>query len=460
MSDILLIGSGSAFSGDRLDAPGPVLETLIARGLPAVLMFETLGERTLALAQLARSEDPDHGYEPALVELLRPVLARAVEHSIPIVGNFGAANPVAAARAIQALAQELGCGPLRIGIVEGDDVRSLVSAGGLQGWGTDDPSLLADREVVAANAYLGARPIAEALARGAQIVVTGRVTDSALALGPLIHHFGWDAEDWDRLASGVVAGHLLECGAQVTGGYFADPGYKDVEGLVDVGFPVAEIRRDGDIVITKADGTGGVVTEATVKEQLLYEIHDPAAYITPDVVLDMTGITVTRLERDRVRVTGARGRPRTDTLKVTVSYRGDWLGEAEISYAGPNAFRRARLAAAIVRERAGRFLAPGSIRTDIIGAVSVFDDDGGTIQEDLAGREETDGLGRDFRLRLAAHSVDRGLAERATREVLSLYCAGPAGGGGVRQRISRRLNTLSCLVPTRSVEPRVRMMEG
>ena len=459
MADTFLIGSGSAFSGDRLDAPRPVLDTLIARGGPSVLMFETLGERTLALAQLSRRDDPAHGYEPALIDLLRPVLAGALEHGIPIVGNFGAANPVAAGRAIRRLSRELGCGEILVAVVLGDDVRESLGSGTLEPWETDDLGLLADSDIVAANAYLGAAPIAAALGGGAQVVVTGRVTDSALALGPLIQHFGWKSDDWNRLAAGVLTGHLLECGAQVTGGYFADPGWKDVPGLADVGFPLAEVDASGGIIITKADNTGGCVTPQTVKEQMLYEIHDPTCYLTPDVALDLSDVTVEAIGRNRVRVAGARGYPPTDRLKVTVSYQGDWLGEAEISYAGPNAFRRARLATEIVRERVSRYLAPGSYRTEIIGAVSLFDDDTGTFQAAMADSKDGDRWGRDFRMRLAAHAPDRAIAEQVIREVLSLYCAGPAGGGGVRQRLSRRMNTLSCLIPCDSVDARVEFLE-
>ena len=447
MSDNLLIGCGSGFSGDRLDAAAPVLDTLIARASPAVLMFETLGERTLALAQLARNADASAGYEPWLVELLAPVLAPAIAHGIPIVGNFGAANPEGAAHRIRQLARELEIGDVSVGVVRGDDVRERVSSGALEMWEDDDPGLLAGRDIIAANAYLGAQPIARALGAGCQIVVTGRVTDSALALGPLLHHFGWAEDDWDRLAAGVMAGHLLECGAQVTGGYFADPGFKDVEDLAQVGYPIAEIDERGTIVLTKADHTGGCVTERTVKEQLLYEIHDPRAYLTPDVILDMGNVTVREIDANRVQIDGARGRAPTEKLKVTISYQGDWLGEAEISYAGINALYRAQLGGRIVRERLADTLAQSAMRTDIIGAESVLDDNSSMLQA-----RQTDRADGDFRLRLAVQTPDQSVAERAMREVLSLYCAGPAGGGGVRQHISRRLGTVSCLLPRTEVQ--------
>ena len=318
-SEIFRLGCGSGFSGDRLDAPGPVVDALIAAGGPAAMMFETLGERTLALAQLARDVDPNAGYEPDLEGLLSPILAKCVRHKIPIIGNFGAANPRAAARLIAEMARRDGLEAVRIGVVLGDDVRDLIGSGPLRMWEADAGESLDGKQVIAANAYLGAGPIADALARGCDIVVTGRVTDSALALGPLMHHFGWRADDWDRIAAGVMIGHLLECGSQVTGGYFADPGFKDVPEPFDIGYPIAEVRSDGSAIITKPTGTGGVVSARTVTEQLLYEIHDPARYLTPDVTLDLTGVRVREDGPDRVQVTGAAGSPSQPPRKLTVT---------------------------------------------------------------------------------------------------------------------------------------------
>jgi hypothetical protein len=302
MAGPLFIGCGAGFSGDRTDAAGPVVETLITRlgqrpGARAFLMFETLAERTLALAQLRRRQDPSVGYEPQLEDLLEPVLARCLQHGIGIVGNFGAAHPLAAARAIRALAERLELPEPRIAVVSGDDLSSPRYATLLQDHAGPG---LAEVEVVCANAYIGARPIADAFAAGAQIVVAGRVADPSLALGPALAHYGWRDDDWDRLAGGTMAGHLLECGAQVTGGYFADPGLKDVPDLHAVGFPVVEVFEDGSCICGKADGTGGLVSLATVKEQLLYEVHDPAAYLTPDVVADITEATVEQVGENLV----------------------------------------------------------------------------------------------------------------------------------------------------------------
>ncbi|MFN4090174.1 MAG: acyclic terpene utilization AtuA family protein, partial [Alphaproteobacteria bacterium] len=424
--DPFLIGDGAGFSGDRLDAPGPVVDTLIASGRPAAMMFEVLAERTLALAQLARRSDPDAGYEPMLDALIRPILKRCVAHAIPIVGNFGAANPMGAARLLHRIAREEGIPALTVGVVGGDDLRGTVAPEDMALWEADKAIDLARTEIIAANAYLGAFPIAEALGRGAQVVVTGRVADPALALGPLIHHFGWAETDWDRLAAGTLVGHLLECGAQVTGGYFGDPGWKDIPDPADIGFPIAEVSSDGSAVITKAAGTGGLVSARTVKEQILYEMHDPAGYLTPDVVLDVTGVDVTEVGRDRVRVSGARGRPRPATLKVTASVDGGWLGEGEITYAGINALARARMAGDTVLERVRRLGLDCEARYDLIGYASDFDGDTGAMRRAAAPEPA------EVRLRVAARSADRAVADRVGREVLALYCCGPAGGGGVR----------------------------
>ncbi len=305
----VFIGCGAGFAGDRTDAAGPVVETLAHRNGPRFLMFETLAERTLALAQLERRADPSRGYNPALERFVGPVLKRCLAEGIRIVGNFGAANPRAAAARIASLAREQGIKPPRIAVIEGDDLSGLLSPGELAARETGGKLLAGNQAIISANLYLGAHAIAEALDRGAEIVITGRVADSALALGPLIHMFKWKRDDWDRLAAGTLAGHLLECGAQITGGYFADPGVKDVPALADVGYPIAEIASDGSIVVTKASSTGGMVDRLTVIEQLLYEIHDPAAYLAPDVVLDLTDVEVEEAGQDRVRVTGARGRP-------------------------------------------------------------------------------------------------------------------------------------------------------
>ncbi|MBT2302759.1 DUF1446 domain-containing protein [Variovorax paradoxus] len=450
----LLVGCAAGFSGDRTDAAGPVVDTLIARlqhgpaEQRAFLIFETLAERTLALAQLRRRADPEAGYEPLLDAMLRPVLARCLAHGIRIVSNFGAANPRAAARHIARMARELGTPAPRIAVVEGDDLSAPAQRALLrQQLGAEMDRM----RLVSANAYIGAEPIAAALDAGAQIVVCGRVADPSLTVGPAMSHFGWRADDWDRLARATMAGHLLECGAQVCGGYFADPGYKDVPGLEAIGFPVAEIDGEGRCVIGKADATGGLLSEATVKEQLLYEVHDPAAYLTPDVVADIGEAEVSAAGLDRVALDGVRGHARPADYKVNVCYEGGWLAEGEISYAGARAEARARLAADILRKR----LAGLALRVDLIGAISIFADDAGCMLDALP-----ESGARDVRLRVAATHEDRGEAERLTREVMALYTCGPAGGGGVRTALTPRLNTRSCLLPRALVPVRFEIVEA
>ena len=441
-----LIGCGAGFSGDRVDAAAPVVRTLIARqreerGARAFLMFETLAERTLALAQLRRQNDPEHGFEPLLEEILAPVLQDCLEHRICIVGNFGAANPPAAARFVRALAARLGARAPRVAVVTGDDVSGPQARAELE---EQLGETLRRVRVVSANAYLGAEPIARAIQEGADVVVCGRVADPSLALGPCIAHFGWAMDDWDRLAAGTMAGHLLECGAQVTGGYFADPGLKDVPRMEDIGFPIARVGSDGSVVISKARDTGGLVTLATAKEQLLYEVHDPAAYLTPDVVADISAATLTQLAPDEVALAHVRGAPRPESLKVNVFYEGGWLAEGEISYAGPRAEARARLAGDVLRKRLPHL----ALRVDVIGVSSVFDS-----QQAVPHPRAAPPAHQDVRLRVAATAPQRSEALRLTREVTALYTCGPAAGGGVRTSLTQRLENLSCLVPRSLAQP-------
>jgi hypothetical protein len=444
----MLIGCASGFSGDRTDGAGPVVDTLAARG-GGTLIFETLAERTLALAQLARQQDPHGGYEPLLDELVGPILQRCHAHGIRIVGNFGAANPPGAARRIAELAQSQGLPVPRIAIVHGDDLSAPAQRALLR---EQLGARMDDMDIVSANAYLGGAEIAEALRAGADIVVAGRVADPSLTVGPALAHFGWRENDWEKLGRATMAGHLLECGTQVSGGYFCVPGLKDVDGLHETGFPIAEIGADGDFVIGKAAHTGGRVDARTVKEQLLYEVHDPARYLTPDVVADLSRAEVIERVPNRVELRGITGHPRPDTLKVNICHRGGWLGEAEISYAGVQAEARARLAADIVRRRLKNAL---RLRIDLIGAISILDNDDGAL-----GRETPDGHARDVRLRVAGSHPDRMVAERVLREVTSLYCCGPAGGGGVRTSLRPRLNMVSCAIDRAAVRAGWRMFDA
>lgn len=432
----LSVAAAAGGSGDRIDVAAPLVATLIRRGGPSVLIFENLAERTLAFAHLARRANPDAGYDPYLDMEVRPVLADCLKHGIPIVSNFGAANPRGAAKHLLRMAAELNLPPPRIAIIEGDDLSSVEGRALVQEFQETDQE---SDQFISANVYLGALAIANALKEGAQIVVTGRVADPALVLGPALAHFGWATDDWDKLAGATMAGHLLECGAQVTGGYFADPGRKDVPDLDQVGYPIAEIAEDGSCIITKTDNSGGVVNVRTVKEQLLYELHDPAAYLTPDVIADVTQAQITQIGPNAVRLSGVRGHKRPPTLKALVYFEGGWLGEGEISYAGPNAEARARLSMQIMKKRMGPLV---ELRFDLIGSVSIFGDDAG----DMLGATEP-GNATDVRLRVAMRHPDIEEIERLHREITAIWIAGPAGGGGVRVAKRQRLSNVSCYIP-------------
>lgn len=440
------LGGGAGYSGDRIE---PAVE-LAERGRLDYLIFECLAERTIGLAQQARGRDPGAGFDPLLVDRTRAVLPACRAHDVTIVTNMGAANPTAAAATVRAVARELGVRGLRVASVTGDDVLDAVRRGGFVIEETgDDVASLGDR-LVSANAYIGAPPIVESLTRGADVVITGRAADPALFLAPLIHEFGWAVDDWNHLGAGTVVGHLLECAGQVTGGYFADPGVKDSPNLARLGFPVAEVRHDGSAVITKVPGSGGLVTRATCTEQLLYEIHDPAAYVTPDVVADFSRVRLTDEGHDRVGVAGARGRERPETLKVSLGYRDGFIGEGQISYAGAGAVARGRLAIAIVTER---------LR---ITDVRVED-----LRCELVGVDAMHGEGfarhgsepYEVRVRVAGRAATAVEATRIANEVETLYTNGPAGGAGATKSVREVLAVGSTFIPRERVTCRVDIEE-
>ena len=340
------IGTGAGFSADRLD---PAVD-LAKRGQLDVMVLECLGERTVAFAHRDRMADPRRGYNALLERRMRALLPACRASGTVIITNMGAANPRAAAERTRDVARTLGISGLKIACIEGDDVTKFVQPD--QPF-MDEPGTLADigRPVVGMNAYLGADAIIPALEAGADVVIGGRLADPSMYLAPLMRHYGWQNSELAKLGAGTLVGHLMECGMQITGGYFADPGIKDVPDLADCGYPIAEVSADGSAVITKLPETGGRVNEATVKEQLLYEVHDPASYLTPDVTADFSRVTVKNLGEDRVRVEGAAGRARPEKLKVTVGFDAGVLAEAGVSYAGPAAGERGRLAAGIVETR-------------------------------------------------------------------------------------------------------------
>jgi hypothetical protein len=439
------IGCGAGYSGDRID---PAVE-LAKKGSLSYLVFECLAERTIALAQKALRVDPGAGFDPLLEERMLAVLPLCARNRIRIVTNMGAANPVAAMAKTRQVAQALGLRGLRIAAVTGDDVLSIVRDGDFFFMENGLPvQSLADR-LISANAYLGAEPIVAALAAGADVVLTGRVADPSLFLAPLMHEFGWSASDWNRLGQGTVVGHLLECAGQVTGGYFADPGYKDVSGLARLGFPIAEFAEDGTAVITKVEGSGGMITRATCTEQLLYEIQDPAAYTTPDVIADFTGVTLLEVARDQVGVLGGQGRPRPQTLKVSAGYMDGYVGEGQISYAGPGALHRAKLARDILAERL-RLHSFEELHFDLIGVNSIHGDRLSMMDHDP----------HEVRLRAAGRAGSLQQASWIPREVEALYTNGPAGGGGVTGSAKESIAILSTLIPRDLATPHIQYEES
>jgi hypothetical protein len=436
------IGSGAGYSGDRIE---PAIE-LAERGGISYLGFECLAERTIALAQAERMKDPATGFDPLLVARMEAVLRPCVANRIRVITNMGAANPVGAAKATAEVARRLGLTGLRIAAVTGDDVLEEVRGGDyhlLERPGT--VASLGD-SIRSANAYMGLAPIVEALRGGADVVITGRVGDPALFMAPLVHEFGWAMDDWDRLGKGAVVGHLLECAGQITGGYFADPGYKDVPDLARLGFPIAEVTDDGSAVITKVEGSGGQIRVANCKEQLLYELLDPTAYLQPDVTADFSSVRFTEVAPNRVAVSGGSGRARPETLKVSVGYLDSYVGEGQISYAGPGAVARGRLALDIVAERLKLVdVRTTEMRCDLIGIDAAHK--GGAAGSHAEPAE--------IRIRVAGRTDSMAEAIRIGNEVETLYTNGPAGGGGAWKQARQIVAVVSTLIPQAKVRPTV-----
>ncbi|TPN85586.1 DUF1446 domain-containing protein [Mesorhizobium sp. CU2] len=442
MNNFVRVGSGAGMADDRI-APA---QAIAERGGLDYLVMECLAERTIARETLDRSKDPSRGYTPSLRQRIRAVLPACRANGTRIVTNMGAANPRSAAAVIAEEAQALGLATPFSAVVLGDDVAELVRGEG--GLATLEDGLPLEEilpRMASANAYLGADAVRDALGTGAEIVVTGRVADPSLFLGPMLHHFGWSYDDLDRLAAGTVAGHLLECSGQLTGGCFADPGRKEVEDLAGLGYPFADVSMDGRVTLSKTPQSGGRIDRATCTEQLLYEIHDPSRYITPDCVLDITGVDFVQRGKDRVEVVGAAARARTDSYKVVVGYFDGYIGIGEMGFAGINAVARARLGAEVVKERLSRlgFVYP-EMRVDLIGMSS--------LHGDAASRPEP----YEVRLRIAARSNDRTAAAAVGAEVRGLHMQGPAGaGGGYSLGVQEVLAVKSVLLPRNRVTHRV-----
>lgn len=444
----LRIGAGASYAGDRVEPS----TALAADGKLDYMVYETLAERTIALANLQRMKDPNTGFNELLEERFRGALPHCKRNGTRIVTNMGAANPLGAAAKTEEIIRDLKLGPMKVAAVLGDDVLDYCrkNADTLPIMETGKPLSTLQGEIVSANAYLGADNMVEALRQGADIVITGRSADCSLFLAPMIHEFGWAQDDWNLLGQGQVCADMVECGANVSGGFFADPGYKDVPDLGNLGYPYLDVRPDGDCVVGKVEGTGGVINRAICIEQMLYEIHDPSSYITPDVVVDFTQVKLEETGKDRVRISGGRGRARPEQLKVSVGIREGWIGEAEITYAGLGCVNRARLAEQVVRDR----LKIGGVqleelRVDYIGINSLHGEAALPPQHEPY----------EVRLRFAGRARQKRDAAKLAGEVETLVGKGPCASSLPRTYLREVLAIYSVLIPRGAIDLRIVIKE-
>jgi hypothetical protein len=453
MSDrVVRVAAGQGFWGDWLEAP-----VRQVRGGPIdYLMMDYLAEVTMSIMQKQRSRDPKAGYARDFVPLMERILPDIVAKRIKVTSNAGGVNPRGCTEAVLEVARRIGLsGKLAIGLVTGDDILDRLDqliAGGhlLQNMETGQPLSEIRNRVLSANAYLGMAPIVEALRGGADVVITGRVTDTGLTLGPIFHEFGWPADDWDKVAAGTVAGHIIECGAQCSGGNLLKD-WRTVKGLENPGFPIVEASPDGSFVVTKHPGTGGVVSVPSVTEQLVYEMGDPRSYITPDGVADFTTIQLAAAGPNRVRVSGIRGGPRTPMLKVSIAYFYGYKAVGTLVYSWPEAYDKARAADRILRARlADLGLEFEQILTEFVGA--------NATHGPLSGDPDPDAP--EVQLRVGVRAPERAPVERFTREIAPLVLTGPpsvTGFAGGRPAVEEVVAYWPALIDRRVVESEVRV---
>lgn len=438
------IGSGAGYAGDRLE---PSLE-LIEKGNLDYISYECLAERTIAIGQQAKLQDPKKGYNSLLEYRMEKALPLCWEHKVKLITNMGSANPVAAAEKCVEIAKKHNLTGMKIACVTGDDILPVISKyDEVEVWENHKPLKELDGTIVSANAYLGVDGILKALNAGADVIITGRVADPAIFMAPAIYEFGWSLEDWDKLGKGTVMGHLLECGGQATGGYFMEPGKKDVPSPERLGFPIAEISEDGSLVITKVEGSGGRVYKDTLKEQLCYEIHDPENYITPDVVADFKHVKFEEIGPDRVKVSGATGKPKTETFKCSIGYKDCFIGDGEISYGGQGCLERGKLALEIIKGRLD-IAAPGQfdeMKYDILGVNSLYWNPDNQIKSEPS----------EVRVRVAGRAKTKAIADMVGNEVEALYTNGPAGGCGAVKRTRDIVSVASILINRNDVNPQI-----
>jgi len=455
MKEKIRIASGQGFWGDMLDAP----VRQVKGGQIDYLMLDYLAEVTMSIMQKQRARDPRAGYARDFVPLMREILPDCVERNIRVTANAGGVNPAGCAEAVRDVARELGLsGRLRIGTVTGDDIMGrldefLDRGLELRNMDTDEPLSKVRDAIQSANVYLGAWPMVEALNGGAQVVITGRATDTGLTLAPIIHEFGWRADDWDRLSAGTIAGHIIECGAQASGGN-CQYDWQSIPDLANVGFPIVEAAPDGSFVVTKHEGTGGIVSIPSIKEQLLYEMGDPHEYITPDCVADFTSIRLEDTGADRVRVHGIKGRPATEFLKVSISYSAGYKAIGTLVYSWPDAYAKARAADGILRARLERLgLRFEQVLTEFVGANATHGRLAGEPSPDLP----------EVQLRVGVRGADRASVERFTKEIAPLILTGPpgvTGFAGGRPKVEEIVAYWPALIPKTEIETRVEVTEA
>jgi hypothetical protein len=455
MKQTIRIAGGQGFWGDLPDAPVRQVEG----GPIDYLMLDYLAEVTMSIMQKQRSRDSSAGYAKDFVPLMKQILPACVERNIKVTANAGGVNVEGCADAVREVARELGLGgKVRIGIVTGDDMMSriddLLSRGiELRNMDTGAPLSTVRDNIQSANAYLGAWPMVEALKRGARIVITGRATDTGLTLAPMIHEFAWAGDDWNRLAAGTIAGHIIECGAQASGGN-CQYDWRGIPDLASVGFPIVEASPDGTFVITKHENTGGRVNIPAIKEQLVYEMGDPHAYITPDCIADFASVQLRDDGADRVRVFGIEGRAATDSLKVSISYSAGYKAVGTLVYAWPDAYDKARAADKILRARLERLgLHFDQVLTEFVGANATHGPLAGEPSPDLA----------EVQLRVGVRGQDRGAVERFTKEIAPLILTGPpavTGFAGGRPKVEEIVAYWPALIPKEEIEPQVEIIEA
>ena len=452
MKNKIRIASGQGFWGDLLSAP----VDQVTKGPVDYMMMDYLAEVTMSIMQKQKMKDPSLGYARDLVGVMERILPVCIERNIRVITNGGGVNPEGCRDAIFRAAKKSGIRGVRIGVVMGDNILPHIDRLQREGVRFDNMETgekldsVKDR-IVSANVYFGARPIVKALAEGAQIIITGRTTDTALTYAPMIHEFGWRWDDWDRLAAGVVAGHILECGGQASGGNFSGD-WKAVPDLAHIGFPIAEASPAGEIVITKHAGTGGLVSIGTVSEQLVYEIGDPANYITPECIADFTTIRLEDAGEDRVRLSGIKGRPNTDFYKVSMSYSDGYTAVGTLTYAWPDALEKAKKADDILRRRLYDLgLKFDEIRTEFLGLNS--------CHGPIAAMPD---VVNEVVLRVGVRSHDRSAVERFSKELAPLILTGPpavTGFAGGRPKPSEVIAYWPSLIPKAAVESTVNVME-